>query len=542
MTEPTVSATHKRIHLLPEHLIDQIKAGEVIERPASLIKEVLENSIDAGASKISIHIVNNGLDLISIEDNGKGMFFDELPLAFCRHATSKIDRFEDLYKLHTFGFRGEALASIASIARVTASSAPKEEPTQGGKIQIEGGKQQFHLPYQNDKYGTTLIIKDLFFNTPVRLNFVKSQTSEKNALKRMVHSFLIANPQVEFHVKWDNQEKEIYPPVLANTLNQRLEKIFFRKNFPEKELFHFDHEYEDHRIRGWVSKFSSRGGSGKHQFLFANKRYFLEKTLHQHITKGMEGIWNPGTSGHYVLLIDVPVDKIDVNVHPNKTHIKFGKSSLIHSLIKAGIEGVKEKNYSPQESIFEENLSYHEDVGEDFLNTRAIINQGSHTGEFFENLDDQFALLKNESQFFILNKMNLFQTWLEKNLIELNDLDSMTTPLLIAEPLNMTDEVDRCVLPLRKLGFELERIDEQTLLLKSIPNWMKHLEPGEVIHSLVLHWKENNKFDFSKSFICPKKLLPAQWISLNEDCTNEENSFKKELSSKSLEKLWLSND
>ena len=151
-----------KIQLLPEHLIDQIKAGEVIERPASLLKELIENSIDAQATEIEIMVKDNGLELISIQDNGSGITFEDLPYAFCRHATSKITSFEDIYKLSNFGFRGEALAAISSISRLTCTSFPSEKPTNGGKIEIHGGDQKFIIPVKGSKQGTSFFIRDLF--------------------------------------------------------------------------------------------------------------------------------------------------------------------------------------------------------------------------------------------------------------------------------------------------------------------------------------------------------------------------------------------
>ena len=201
------------IKLLPEFLIDQIKAGEVIERPANLVKEVIENAIDAQAKKIEIHLVNNGLKQITIRDDGKGIAFEDLPYAFCRHATSKIEKFQDLYSLDSFGFRGEALASIASVAQVTCISRQRNQ-AQGGQFSIAGGQsaKQDHIPQEGIPPGTLLVIKELFFNTPVRLNFIKSQVSERNALLRILHSFFISHPQITFHLKWDREEKSIFPP------------------------------------------------------------------------------------------------------------------------------------------------------------------------------------------------------------------------------------------------------------------------------------------------------------------------------------------
>lgn len=223
-----VESVSQTIKLLPEHLIDQIKAGEVVERPASLIKELVENSIDAGSSKISIAIKEGGMDLISIEDDGKGMTFFDLPYAFCRHATSKIEKFEDLYGLNSFGFRGEALPSIASVSRLVCTSTPKNKE-EGGRLVINGGRTESHTSFHNSSKGTSFFVRDLFFNTPARMKFVKSAQAEKKAIKKILHSFILSNPAITFSIKWDDKEKEIYPALSKENLNKRIEQLWFKK-------------------------------------------------------------------------------------------------------------------------------------------------------------------------------------------------------------------------------------------------------------------------------------------------------------------------
>jgi DNA mismatch repair protein MutL len=197
----THTDSNTKIDILPEHIIDQIKAGEVLERPASLVKELIENSLDAKASEINIHLVENGMSLLSIEDNGQGMSFENLPYAFLRHATSKLKTFEDLFKLYSFGFRGEALASVAASARVTCTSQPEDLSIQGGKIVIHGGATEYLIPQKLTSHGTSIYIKDLFYNTPARLKFVKSKTSEKAAIKKIIYSFVVAHPTSNFFNK-----------------------------------------------------------------------------------------------------------------------------------------------------------------------------------------------------------------------------------------------------------------------------------------------------------------------------------------------------
>jgi DNA mismatch repair protein MutL len=219
------SAKPQTIRLLPEHLIDQIKAGEVIERSANVLKELIENALDAGAKQVDVEIRDNGLTLMRVSDDGHGISREQIPLAFGRHATSKINAFEDLYRLSTFGFRGEALPSIASVSRMECVSWTQDEP-QGGTLRFEGGKQEaLHGAEKSGRvHGTVMTIQDLFFNTPVRLKFLQSPTSEKNWLKRFFYSFVLASPQVGFSILWDDDERQFYAPTTDHVA--RLRQLF----------------------------------------------------------------------------------------------------------------------------------------------------------------------------------------------------------------------------------------------------------------------------------------------------------------------------
>ena len=337
------------IKLLPEFLIDQIKAGEVIERPANLVKEVIENAIDAQAKKIEIHLVNNGLKQIAIRDDGDGIAFEDLPYAFCRHATSKIEKFQDLYSLDSFGFRGEALASIASVAQVTCISRQRNQ-AQGGQFSIAGGQsaKQDHIPQAGIPPGTLLVIKELFFNTPVRLNFIKSQVSERNALLRILHSFFISHPQITFHLKWDREEKSIFPP--TDRL-QRFAQVISSKRWNKEDFCFFEKKYEDYRLTGLYGKLTKKSRQTKNQYLFVNKRLIQDKALHAIALSALEHCWPQGTSAPYLLEFDIPKDQVDVNVHPNKTMIKFSRPSVVHSLTHSTLRASISQNPQPMASL-----------------------------------------------------------------------------------------------------------------------------------------------------------------------------------------------
>ncbi|RPJ75973.1 MAG: hypothetical protein EHM20_08125, partial [Alphaproteobacteria bacterium] len=286
--------TSPKIEILPEHIIDQIKAGEVLERPASLIKELIENSLDAGATEINIHLVENGLDLLSIEDNGHGMSFETLPFAFLRHATSKLKNFEDLYRLQSFGFRGEALASVAASARLSCTTQPSNLDQRGGKIIIHGGAQELLIPHQSSTHGTSLYIKDLFYNTPARLKFIKSKVSEKSALRKMLYAFVLSNPQTMFSIKWDEKEREIFKAIPTPAENsKRVEQVFFTKlsKGSESAVWFSSEEYEDYKVEVYFTPGTYTTPQFRHHYLFANNRFFQDKSLHQSVLRTLEPLW-----------------------------------------------------------------------------------------------------------------------------------------------------------------------------------------------------------------------------------------------------------
>ena len=478
------SSSHNSINILPEFLVNQIKAGEVVERPASLLKELVENSIDAGSTKIEIHIIDNGLELVSVIDNGKGMTYDELPFAFCRHATSKIENLEDLYKLSSFGFRGEALASISSISRLTCTSTTKNHD--GGKITIHGSKQISHLPLKNNKSGTSLFIKDLFYNTPVRLKFIKSKNSEKNALKKTIQSFLLSSPNVTFVIKWDSKEKEIFKNVELNNFHERVKKVFFKKS-EDKKLISIKYQYENYHVEGLLSENSSKGHSNKSQFLFVNERFFSDKTIHSLIIRTMNKIWPEGTAGHYIIKLTIPPHHLDVNVHPRKTQIKFLKSSLVYSLISSGLKKTLLETIpsipSPQLPP-EENVSKNED-----LPTYENLKNHHENGPFTISLTPQFLLMKTENKTFrVIDKSRLFLNYCIFNYNqEFPIKEESITPLLISEPFSLGEiKIPKSSLRnLQDFGIDLEYLEKETLILRSIPQFIEKLPYKNFIESLI---------------------------------------------------------
>lgn len=507
------------IKLLPEHLIDQIKAGEVIERPASLLKELLENAIDANAENIHIQIRENGLELIAIEDDGDGMSFDDLPYAFCRHATSKIDKFEDIYALHSYGFRGEALASVASSSRVTCTSRPLNGAA--GKITIHGGKEISHDLLTSPHYGTSFFIKDLFYNTPARFKFIKSKISEKNALKKILFSFIITQPTINFSVKWDDQEKIFFSALKkGEDLRKRFIQLLAKK-WRVDDFHILSAEYDGYKLTALWCKEGSKGNSGKQQFLFANERLFNDLSLHRSVVRGLEKFWGVGLTGHYIFSLQVPAAQLDVNVHPNKTHVKFFAPNIIYSLISGSIDKfyndldksllpttIPHENTHPPSCTNAKNDANNPDLGAKPGQDQRPGQEGEHGGhtnnifspqennssnkyfEFsinpFENIFmgkiktcPEYLLVLKKDQF-----LNYFMTFHYANFTKHPDQDPPITPLLICESFHasLTSwQSDFLV----TIGFEFDPLNEQTLMLRTIPNFIGQL-PTKQFASVML--------------------------------------------------------
>lgn len=490
------STTERKIHLLPEHIVDQIKAGEVVERPSALLKELMENSIDAGSSRIDVQIRDNGLELISIEDNGEGMDMEDLPYAFCRHATSKITQFDDLYRLHSYGFRGEALASISSIARVTCTSAPKSDSSRGGKIVFHGGKQEEWSPLPSTTNGTSFFVKDLFFNTPARLKFLKSKSAEKNALQRVFNAFLLTHPEVSFSIKWDDKEKILFPACKAEDVNKRIAKVFFKKN-PDSvgDLVEINQEYEGTRLTGFYSSTTGKGPAGKQQYFFVNGRLFVDKALHQAFLRTIEGVWPHGEYGHYCFFIDLPPDQVDVNVHPGKIHVKFLKPSVVFGLISGCVKKPEVEREFQETSI--------QDISPESLwNTYSGDLQGDRSkdqkptafgGQKVFNVQDGFILYRDEEgPAYLINTNKFLRKYLE---ISFESHRESPTPLLIGEALPFPKgQIDKKLHQLDKLGFELDRVDNETIILRAVPQELIYFDHYELLNPILRYLDNNEDF------------------------------------------------
>ena len=319
------------IQLLPDHVANQIAAGEVVQRPASVVKELLENAVDAKASDIKLIVKEAGKTLVQVIDNGLGMNTTDARLCFERHATSKIRQAEDLFDLHTKGFRGEALASIAAIAHVEMKTKQDQEEL-GNHIVIEGSKLITQEVAVLPK-GTSFAVKNLFFNIPARRNFLKSETVEFRHVMDEFQRVAMAHPSISFTLIHNGSELYNLP---SSNYRQRIVNIFGGKT--NEKLVPVSEETELINISGFVGKPEFAKKSRGEQFFFVNDRYIKSAYLHHAIMNAYEGLLKEGNQPSYFLYLQVPPHTIDINIHPTKTEIKFDDEHSLYAILRSAVK------------------------------------------------------------------------------------------------------------------------------------------------------------------------------------------------------------
>lgn len=367
------------INLLPDGIANQIAAGEVVQRPASVVKELLENSVDAGGKNIQLIIKEAGKSLIQIIDDGCGMSVTDARMSFERHATSKIKTSEDLFKIKTMGFRGEALASIAAVAQVELKSKRTEDEL-GTKILIESSEIKSQEPTNTPK-GTSISVKNLFYNVPARRNFLKSNPVEQRHINDEFQRVALANPQVAFSMM--NGQQEVYR-LEAGKLSKRIVQLF-GKNY-QQQLIPCSEETPHVKISGYVGKPENAKKTRGEQFFFINHRFIKSSYLNHAVNTAFEGLITDSHFPFYVLNIEINPIHVDINVHPTKTEVKFDDDRMLYSIVKAATkQALASFNVAPS-------LDFSVDVSFDHLNKQReqrISNSDRNYGNFksFEQTD-----------------------------------------------------------------------------------------------------------------------------------------------------------
>jgi DNA mismatch repair protein MutL len=344
-----------KIRILPDNLANQIAAGEVVERPASVIKELVENSIDAGATRVQVDVELGGRRLMRISDDGSGMLRDDAILAFERHATSKIYTLEDLAKIATLGFRGEALASIASVAKVELITKTADEPV-ATRVIIEGGRLS-DVKDAARNTGTTISVRDLFYNTPARRKFMRSEATENYHLTSIVTHYALAHPEIAFTLT--NNGREVLRVSPARDVRERAFQIFGAGMLDSLLPVSGGRAYIAN-ISGFISAPRERRTTRDGQYFFVNQRFVRDKTIAGGLLEGYRSVLPHGVYPVAFLFLDIPLEEIDVNVHPAKTEVRFRRTEAVKDVIaeavrqalaKAGIVTTAEPNDTEDEVL-----------------------------------------------------------------------------------------------------------------------------------------------------------------------------------------------
>lgn len=516
-----------KIHTLSEDLQNKISAGEVVERPASVIKELLENSIDAGADRIDIVVENAGQQTIQITDNGHGMPIEELPKACERYSTSKIATVDDLFKIQTLGFRGEALASIVSVAEVEIESAINNK--EGGKIKYIDGTPSKISPAPGI-IGTQITVRNLFYNTPARKKFLKSQRVEMRHIIQMVRRFALAFPMMGFTLKSD--EKSIFsfqPESLRERISATFDPTYGSNILP------VNFEKGDYKITGFVGNLNLVRSRPGEQYLFLNNRFIQDRLLNSAIYGAYQSLVNRGEYPFFALNLEVPTDQVDVNVHPMKIQVRFKDEWRIHHVLKSSVSEALgslldtipdfEKPSYGNSFEFSRSSNTQYNPNQDTLNFRAqhqnreqsinlegleraktYVSQLADTQvdkkvidtDNFWQIHSKFILAQISSGLVIIDQHVAHERILFEEAIAAFDKNPMASQtLLFPEKMQFApDEFSILleILPyLEKIGFRMKQSGKDTVLIESIPSEMTWGREKEVIRDIIDNFESSHK-------------------------------------------------
>ena len=392
------------IKQLSEEVANQISAGEVVERPASVVKELVENSIDADSDRILVEIENGGKDLIRVKDNGIGIEKENIEKAFSRYATSKIENISDLYSLNTLGFRGEALASISSVSKLTALSKAKEK-LKGVKIVYHGGK-QIKKETAACPEGTDIKVEDLFYNTPARYKYLKTKTTEFGHISKIITQESLSYPEIKFNLKHNN--KNVLSTPGSGELKDTIYAIYGDEIFSKLNYLEFEDKYI--KIEGYISDPSLTRSSRIHEMFFVNKRAVYSRTLSKAVESAYKGLISKNKYPIVFLFVKLNPILVDVNVHPAKKQIKFSRNKIIKSVVKEGIkEKLNELNPAVQYKV-NNNKSYEDKVKDNEIkndkNIKLDFSKDNITNKDLNTKNYKDSSNKNSNKYDTTNQNN----------------------------------------------------------------------------------------------------------------------------------------
>ena len=500
------------INLLPEHIANQIAAGEVIQRPASVVKETLENSIDSGASEIQLIIKDAGKTLIQAIDNGCGMSINDVEKCFLRHATSKIKKANDLFAIQTMGFRGEAMASIASISHVELDTKLHDEEI-GTKIIIEGGNIKNKTEHIC-KSGTSIKIKNIFYNIPARRKFLKSDNVEMRHIIEEFSRIALSNPNCKMQLI--HNEKEVFY-LEKNNFRQRIVNVIGLKN--NEHLVPTRENTDLIKIDGFICKPQYAKKTRGEQYIFVNKRFIKNYQIQNAVSRAFESLISEKYYPSYFINLSINPEKIDVNIHPTKTEIKFEDEKSIYAILRSSVQkSLGEYNISPsidflQENSFNIDININKNVTEPKIKVDPNYNPFKKMDNSLKNnieheqfkiidekqFDESYNFIKISSQLFlkignnevqIIHKTRahqriLYEYYLKSIEKTLNDSQKLAFPISISlsnKEYKIFKEIEK---NLKSVGFLFEHKKENIINFLGLPSDFQQLNLKESILELI---------------------------------------------------------
>ena len=545
------------VKILPIEVSNKIAAGEVVQRPSSVLKELLENSLDANCSKITVIIKNAGKNLIQVIDDGDGMTIKDMHSSFVKHATSKINSIEDVFSISSMGFRGEALAAISSVSMIemTSSKKPKNE---GYFIEMTGGKIINERELSLDK-GTSIKVKNIFFNVPARRNFLKSDFVELRHIMNVFHNIAISNHEIEF--SFINNEEEVFY-LKKESIKKRIISVFGEKI--REHLIPIKENTQIANLNGFILKPEFAKKSRSNQFIFVNNRPIKSQFINHSISSSFDGLLRDGYYPGYFLFINIDPLKIDVNVHPNKTEIKFDDDQSLYSIINSAVKhclGIYqispvldfEKDSSMDISynqintdpkipsievdsefnpfkIFNEEDFIKKDSSLELSDSLSYTNEDNKLSSKIFQIFNKYIVSTSTSSLIIINQnlahqRILYEDFLKSIFESSSESQKLVFPIEIALTKSQLILFKKITTEFDSLGFVYD-LSNTLLSISSVPTQLINNSIEEIIEDIL---DDENIFDKSKNFsysdFFAKKLSKSSSIKTGQSLNSNEQEF-----------------
>ncbi|MFA5629071.1 MAG: DNA mismatch repair endonuclease MutL [Dehalococcoidales bacterium] len=526
------------IKVLKNEVINKIAAGEVVERASSVVKELVENSLDAGATQITVDVVAGGLSLISVTDNGSGIPSDEIELAFKRHATSKISGFEDLFSSASLGFRGEALPSIASVSNVEITSQYKDEDS-GTFVELEGGE-VIKRQKQARSQGTTIAIKNLFRNVPARLKFIKSKTTENSYIANVVSQYALAYPEVRFTLFIDGRESLKTPGTgnLIDSINavygvEVASSMLTIDNTPA-----YNADNTEIKISGMVASPKINRSARKYISLFVNRRWVANRNLTWAVEEAYHGLLMTGKHPIAVINIEVPFSDVDANVHPTKTEVRFKKESDVYLALQRAIRQAL-VNTAPVPKVGEISAAYRGrsqiiiPPEQSHMDLKVVLEEEAETAvlsslpvlRVLGQLAVSYIIAEGPEGLYIIDQHAAHERVMfekitkqkEQQGVEIQGLlDPVSIEILPTQDAIFSKNYTR----LAEYGFDIEPFGNRTYLVRAVPAIMFGKDWQSALNELIDKISENKSADITEHIIstmaCHSAVRFGQTLTMEE--------------------------